>query len=72
MSAAGLRKGREAQFVKPQCFENSYGISQKNGQRAKSIWTETKPLKDTLGEVYYKSRGLTIWSNEVRYHPSLY
>ena len=54
---------------------NAAGItctSEKNYQRAKNIWNETIPLKGTLGEKYYNSRELTIWSEDIRYHNSLY
>lgn len=43
-------------------------------QIALNIWHESLPLKDTVAEKYLNFRGIynEIWSQSLRYHPSLY
>ena len=36
------------------------------------IWKEAVPLAGTLGEKYLRSRHLTNWSDQIKFHPSLY
>jgi hypothetical protein len=39
---------------------------------ALSIWKQTIPLNGTIAEVYLKSRGLEIYSDDMRFHPKLH
>ena len=72
INAAGIKCASKKNFtshVKNKTLDNA---SEKNFRRAKDIWNETIPLKGTLGEKYFNSRELNIWSEDIRYHNSLY
>tara|TARA_B110000008_G_scaffold36796_1_gene33321 strand:+ start:762 stop:1601 length:840 start_codon:yes stop_codon:yes gene_type:complete len=72
INAAGI-KCTSGKKITPS-FKNDVpdNASEKKYQWVKKIWNETIPLKGTLGEKYYNSRELNIWSEEIRYHNSLY
>jgi len=72
IGAAGLKCTSQKNFSSPVKNEVPDNTSEKNFQRAKNIWNETVPLKGTLGEKYFNSRELNIWSEDIRYHNSLY
>ena len=72
INAAGIKCTSEKKLTRSLKNDVPDNASEKNYQRAKDIWNETIPLKGTLGEKYYNSRELTIWSEDIRYHNSLY
>ena len=39
---------------------------------AKDIWQATVPLSGSLAQSYLNSRGIECWSDDIRFHPSLY
>lgn len=39
---------------------------------AKDIWQATVPLPSSLAQSYLKSRNIDCWSDDIRFHPSLY
>ena len=41
-------------------------------QKAKSLWNKTIPIEGTTAETYLRSRSLSIWSEDMRFHPNLY
>lgn len=44
----------------------------RNGDRARRIWKECRPIAGTLGEVYFRNRGITTsLPGTLRFHPAL-
>ena len=41
-------------------------------QKAKSLWNKTIPIEGTTAETYLRSRSLSTWSEDMRFHPNLY
>ena len=72
INAAGIKCASKKNFTSHVKNKTLDDASEKNFRRAKDIWNETIPLKGTLGEKYFNSRELNIWSEDIRYHNSLY
>ena len=52
-------------------FNYHSASKEKKRDHFKKIWDESLPIKDTLAETYLKKRGITITSDELRFHPAI-
>ncbi len=72
LRASGLSHNQYTDFRWHKVTPNPIDTPHKRTERARVIWQQTVPLKGTLGEKYYLSRQLNIWSEDIRFHEALY